>query len=99
MAPGETAFPHRTGYHVGVYSLWKDRAQNDPNTAWVRRTWYSIQPFAAGGVYVNELGEDDGMDRVRMAYGSNYERLEQIKAKYDPGNLFSLTANIPPVAV
>ena len=54
---------------------------------------------SAGGVYVNELGEDEGPDRVRMAYGLNYERLERIKTKYDPDNLFCLTANITPVAV
>ena len=59
----------------------------------------AIQPFAAGGVYVNELGEDDGADRVRMAYGLNYDRLQQIKAKYDPDNLFRLTANVLPAAV
>jgi len=93
-----TAFPHRIGYHVGVYSLWTDRAQSDLNIAWVRQTWTSIQPFAAGGVYVNELGDDEGVDRVRMAYGLNYERLQRIKAKYDPENLFCLTANIAPVA-
>ena len=99
VAPDATAFPHRAGYHVGIYSLWTDPAQNDANIAWVRETWSRIQPFAAGGVYVNELGEDDGADRVRMAYGPNYERLQQIKAKYDPANLFCQTANIAPVAV
>ena len=99
VAPDATAFPHRAGYHMGIYSLWTDPAQNDANIAWVRETWSRIQPFAAGGVYVNELGEDDGADRVRMAYGLNYDRLQQIKAKYDPENLFCQTANIAPVAV
>jgi FAD/FMN-containing dehydrogenase len=99
VSPGATAFPHRSGYHVGIYSLWTDRARNDSNIAWVRQTWNSIQPLAAGGVYVNELGDDDGADRVRMAYGLNYERLQQIKAKYDPDNVFRLTANITPVVV
>ena len=89
----------RRGYHVGIYSLWTDPAQTAANVAWVRQTWAGIQPFAAGGVYVNELGEDEGSDRVRMAYGLNYERLERIKTKYDPDNLFCLTANITPVAV
>jgi FAD/FMN-containing dehydrogenase len=91
-----TAFPHRSGYHLGIYSLWRDRAQNDPNIAWVRRTWAAIQPFVAGGVYVNELGEDEGVERVRMAYGANYDRLQRIKATYDPDNLFCLNANITP---
>jgi len=91
-----TAFPHRTGYHLGIYSLWTDRAQNATNIAWVRETWSAMQPVAAGGVYVNELGDDDGADRVRMAYGLNYDRLQRIKAKYDPDNLFRLTANVLP---
>ena len=43
-----------------------------------------IQPFVPGGVYVNELGEDEGDDRVSLAYGENFARLAQIKAKYDP---------------
>jgi FAD/FMN-containing dehydrogenase len=99
VAPDATAFPHRHGFHLGIYSLWRDPTQNDANIAWVRQTWTAVQPFIAGGVYVNELGEDEGEDRVQMAYGLNYARLRQIKAKYDPQNLFSLNANIAPVAV
>jgi FAD/FMN-containing dehydrogenase len=99
VSPDATAFPHRHGYHLGIYSLWTDRTVNDANVAWVRQTWKAVQPFAAGGVYVNELGDDEGVDRVQMAYGPNYHRLQQIKAKYDPQNLFSLNANIAPVTV
>ena len=42
-----------------------------PNVTWVRNTWKRIQPFAAGGLYVNEIGEDDGRDRVKQACGIN----------------------------
>ena len=56
----------------------------------------AIQPYISGGVYVNELGEDQGNDRVRQAYGDNYKRLSQIKGKYDAKNLFRLNANILP---
>ena len=83
---------------MGIYSLWNDAAVNVPNIAWVRRTWERIQPYIAGGVYVNELGEDEGLDRVAMAYGDNLARLASIKATYDPANLFCLNANIAPVA-
>jgi FAD/FMN-containing dehydrogenase len=65
---------------------------------WVRDTWKRIQPFASGGLYVNEIGGDDGQDRVRQAYGPNFSRLAAIKAKYDPENLFRLNANIQPAA-
>jgi FAD/FMN-containing dehydrogenase len=96
-----TAFPNRGGLHVGIYALWNpNEAHTDAaNTAWVRDTWQRIQPFASGGLYVNEIGTDDGSDRVRQAYGPNYARLATIKAKYDPNNLFRLNANIEPVLV
>ncbi len=98
IPPDATAFPHRSGYHVGIYALWTDPLQNDPNIAWVRETWTAIKPFVGGGVYVNELGEDEGVDRVQAAYGLNYDRLQRIKAKYDPQNLFTLNANVSPKA-
>ena len=91
-----TAFPHRRGYHMGIYSLWNEHALDAPNIAWVRETWERMRPHVAGGVYVNELGEDDGADRVAVAYGGNLERLARIKAKYDPQNVFCLNANIAP---
>jgi FAD/FMN-containing dehydrogenase len=97
VPPDATAFPHRRGYHLGIYSVWNDPAQNAPNIAWVRETWSRLKPHAAGGVYVNELGEDDD-DRIAAAYGANYARLARIKAKYDPNNLFCLNANILPIA-
>ena len=56
----------------------------------------ALQPFVAGGVYVNELGDDDGDDRVRQAYGRNYERLAGVKRQYDPDNVLCLNANILP---
>jgi FAD/FMN-containing dehydrogenase len=95
VAPDATAYPHRGGLHAGIYSLWSDPSRNDENIAWVRETWKRIRPFAAG-VYVNEIGSDEGSDRVAQAYGANYQRLSVIKAKYDPQNLFCLNANIRP---
>ena len=96
VAPDATAYPHRGGIHMGIYSLWNDTSQNAPNVAWVRETWKATQRFARGGVYVNELGEDDGDERVQQAYVGNYTRLAAIKGKYDPDNLFQLNANIKP---
>ena len=99
VAPDATAYPHRSGFHMGIYSLWTDPSQNEQNIAWVRQLWTAMQPLVPGGVYVNELGEDEGADRVQQAYGANYARLAQIKAKYDPHNLFCLNANITPAVV
>jgi FAD/FMN-containing dehydrogenase len=96
VAPDATAYPHRGGLHMGIYSLWNDATQNSANIAWVRETWQALRPYAQGGVYVNELGDDEGDDRVQQAYGLNFKRLSEIKAKYDPNNLFRLNANIKP---
>ena len=57
-----------------------------------------MQPFFAPGRYVNYLDDDEAGGSVAAAYGSNYPRLQQIKAKYDPHNLFRMNQNIRPRA-
>jgi FAD/FMN-containing dehydrogenase len=96
VAPDATAYPHRRGLHVGVYSIFTDASATRENVAWARAGWDLMQPVSMGGVYVNELGVDESDDRVRSAYGANHSRLAALKAKYDPDNLFRLNANIPP---
>jgi hypothetical protein len=54
-----------------------------------------MQPYSSGAVYVNNLG-DEGQDRVRAAYGSNYQQLIELKNRYDPTNVFCLNQNIRP---
>lgn len=54
-----------------------------------------MEPFATGGVYVNFLG-NEGEARVRAAYGPNYERLVEVKRRYDPENVFDMNQNIVP---
>jgi FAD/FMN-containing dehydrogenase len=99
VAPQATAFPLRGGVHVGIYGAWKPGEADEPNLQWVRSTWQRIKPFASGGLYVNEIGSDDGQDRARQAFGINYTRLAEIKGKYDPANVFRLNANIEPAAI
>jgi len=53
-------------------------------TAWAQRYWEELHPSSAGGAYVNMMMEDEGRDRVRAAYRGNYERLVEIKRRYDP---------------
>jgi FAD/FMN-containing dehydrogenase len=92
----ETAFPHRQEqYGVLIMSIWADTARSEENIEWTRRLWEELRPFSAGGVYVNYLGQE-GEDRVRAAYGANYERLVALKNKYDPTNFFRLNQNIRP---
>jgi FAD/FMN-containing dehydrogenase len=66
-------------------------------TAWARRFLEALQPHGAGGVYVNFLDSDDDSSRVREAYGDRiYRRLAEVKAKYDPDNVFHHNKNIQP---
>jgi FAD/FMN-containing dehydrogenase len=96
VGPTETAFAHRTEqYFFGIYSVWIDPADSEKNIGWTREFWEAMQPFVERGVYVNDLGEE-GDERVRAAYGSNYDRLVAVKNTYDPTNFFRLNQNITP---
>jgi FAD/FMN-containing dehydrogenase len=99
VGASETAFSHRgVPYSFTAASLWREASQSDKNIAWTRRLWDALQPAADGAVYSNYLGEDEGDERVRAAYGSNYPRLVALKEKYDPTNLFRTNQNIKPTA-
>ena len=93
-----TAVPHREpAVNVLFASIWADPAATDENVAWARESHASLEPFTSGLRYVNYMGEDDlGDDPARSAYGPHYERLVEIKRKYDPNNLFRLNQNIRP---
>ncbi len=95
-----TAVPHRSaGFNLLIPSVWRDPAETDANIAWTLRTFENLRPFLGGGRYVNYLDDDEaagGEDPVRAAYGVNYDRLVEVKTKYDPGNVFHHNQNIPP---
>jgi FAD/FMN-containing dehydrogenase len=93
----DTAFPHRTAaYNLLVLGQWMDPADGARCMAWVRETFAAMQPFMAAGRYVNYLDDEERGDPVAAAYGSNYPRLQQLKAKYDPENFFHMNQNIRP---
>jgi hypothetical protein len=75
-----------------------DPANNDKTIAWTKQYWEALHPYSAGGAYVNMM-MDEGEDRVKASYGDNYKRLSEIKAKYDPNNLFRVNQNIKPQLV
>jgi FAD/FMN-containing dehydrogenase len=83
-------------FNISIDSIAPTSELFDADRDWVRSLWSALQPFAAGwGGYVNFMGEyEDG--RVRAAYGHKYQRLAQVKAEYDPANVFHLNANIKP---
>ena len=93
----DTAIPHRTeGYNFLVLGQWTSPTDTERCTAWTRAAFGAMTPFMASGRYVNYLGDDEAGDPVAAAYGPNYKRLQQIKAKYDPDNFFHMNQNIKP---
>ncbi|MEX0874089.1 MAG: FAD-binding oxidoreductase [Actinomycetota bacterium] len=98
VAPTATAYPHRNaGYNAVLISQWTDATQTDECISWTRSTYDALRPFMDDSVYVNYLDADDD-GRIRSAYGPNFERLVQLKRRYDPDNLFRLNHNIDPAA-
>jgi FAD/FMN-containing dehydrogenase len=96
IAPEATAFPHRQlDYDIVITSMWTDPAEAERNIAWTRDFSDALRPFAPAAVYVNYLGVE-GEERVRAAYGVNYDRLVALKTRYDPANLFRLNQNVVP---
>jgi FAD/FMN-containing dehydrogenase len=92
-----TAVPHRSeGWNLLIPGEWLDPADTDANVAWVRETHAALRPFLSDGRWLNYLGDDQGRDGVRGAYGPNYDRLVELKRKYDPDNVFHRNQNIEP---
>jgi len=93
-----TAFPHRYDQiNFSALCIWREEKESDANLAWARELWKDLRPHLAGRVYVNYLSQE-GAERVREAYGPNYDRLVALKNKYDPTNFFRFNQNIQPSA-
>jgi FAD/FMN-containing dehydrogenase len=93
----QTAVPHRDeGWNLLIPSVWTDPADTDANIAWSRDTFAAMQPHFGTGRWLNYLGDDQAEDAIRAAYGPNYERLREVKRRYDPDNVFHLNHNIAP---
>jgi hypothetical protein len=94
----DTAFSYRdvtwSRVIVGVDS---DPTNNDEICAWAKDYWEQLHPFSAGGAYVNFM-MDEGEDRVRATYRGNFDRLQRVKARYDPTNFFHVNQNITPAS-
>jgi FAD/FMN-containing dehydrogenase len=95
----ETAFPLRTpGYNSLILAQWMDPADDEQCIKWARESYSAMQPFVGVGRYVNYLDNDEPGDAAAAAYGVNYRRLREIKAKYDPENFFHMNQNIRPAS-
>ncbi|MCF1709536.1 FAD-binding oxidoreductase [Tabrizicola sp. J26] len=96
VASDASAFGHRdANFSMVIISASTDPAQDDVDTKWVKDYSDAIAPHSEVGGYVNFMDDDDS-SRVRANYGSNYDRLVQLKRRFDPGNLFRVNQNIAP---
>jgi FAD/FMN-containing dehydrogenase len=94
----DSAVPHReVGYNLVMPSVWLDAEDTEANIAWTRATFDLFSPYFAERRWLNYFSDDDGADAVRAAYGPNYDRLLELKRRYDPENAFHLNHNIDPV--
>ncbi|CAM4304075.1 BBE domain-containing protein [Vreelandella rituensis] len=94
--PEAMAYSNRdANYVLNVHARWETAAEDARCIAWARDFFTRSQPFASGGAYVNFLTGDE-TDRIAFAYGANYERLVELKRKFDPENLLRTNQNISP---
>jgi FAD/FMN-containing dehydrogenase len=94
----DTAYGGRDSpFLVTGEASWGDPALNDDAIAWGREFWSAMGKHSTGGLYLNFPGFGEEKDElVRAGYGENYDRLVELKQKYDPDNLFRMNLNIAP---
>jgi FAD/FMN-containing dehydrogenase len=96
VSPQETPMAKREAAWVAhPFVLWESADDDERHLRWGRGISADLKPHSSGGVYLNFIG-DEGDDRVRAAFGPNYDRLAQIKGIYDPDNVFHRNQNIAP---
>jgi FAD/FMN-containing dehydrogenase len=98
VAADATAFGDRSAaFNVSVDSTWDDAGADAANVDWTRSFWDELHRFSSGQAYLNFPGLiEEGQALMRASFGSNYERLVDIKTAYDPTNVFRLNQNIEP---
>jgi FAD/FMN-containing dehydrogenase len=94
--PGATAYPHRgIQFAMNVHGRWDDAVDDERVIVWAREFFGAAAAHAAGSVYINFMTQEES-GRIREAYGGNYDRLVEVKRKYDPDNVFCFNHNIRP---
>jgi FAD/FMN-containing dehydrogenase len=95
--PGDGAVGNRNAAFIGgVAAMWEDDGHDAEHVDWARQTWDRIKPYSTGGSYINFQMPDEGVGRTVAAYGSNFDRLQRVKAAWDPHNLFRTNRNVAP---
>ena len=96
IANDATPFAHRDAlFAFSPDALWDNAEETEAHVNWAKGYWQALRSYSPRGSYINFL-TDEGQERVRESYQGNYDRLVQIKRKYDPTNLFRLNQNIKP---
>ncbi len=84
------------GLVLNIAAGWDDAADDEANVAWARAAWQDLRRFSTGGTYINFQTADEGDARIRAAYGQNYDRLVDVKTRWDPENVFRMNKNLVP---
>ena len=96
VAPSDTAWNCRNAtWSMVIAGLAVDPSENEAVAKWAKEYWQALHPHSTGAAYVNFL-MDEGHDRIKSTYGENYNRLREVKRKYDPTNFFRVNQNIEP---
>ena len=94
--PTDTPWAYRNARYAGVFvGVDHDPANAEKLTQWAKSYQEAQHPYSSGGAYINFM-MDEGQERVQASYGQNYDRLVEIKTKYDPNNFFRVNQNIRP---
>ena len=83
-------------YVLNLAGSWEQAGEDTANVEWARAAWNDMKSFSTGGTYINFLTEDEGPERIQAALGKGLERLAEVKAKWDPQNVFRTNRNIKP---
>jgi FAD/FMN-containing dehydrogenase len=83
-------------YVLNLAGSWENMSDDRANIEWAREAWNDMKSFSTGGTYINFLTEDEGPERTRAALGKGLQRLAEVKARWDPQNVFRTNRNITP---
>jgi FAD/FMN-containing dehydrogenase len=96
--PATAALGYRdAAFNISVMASWENPAEDEDEIAWARETAAAIEPWSTSGGYANYMQADEPIERVRAAYGpESFDRLRELKKRYDPDNVLNRNQNIPP---
>jgi FAD/FMN-containing dehydrogenase len=96
VAAGATAYPHRdAAWLINLPAMWTDAADDAQEIAWARASYASLEPHLTGGTYINFMAGDEPGAGTGV-HARTLARLQEVKGRYDPENVFALNQNVTP---